>query len=229
MPDNSAHSLPETKSAASDDITSSAGSSTGTAATFKGTHSLYERHLHGSFFGYDDYPGTESSSVSAINPMKPSSPLCHMSQVERTTMLKKASGAIVNACSRSCYGDGLSVPPPSPSDIASFLVLAIRGSLGNATTARMACASRSALASPRDGLASWLEVVVAGATRYSRTSFHLVDPKPRSKVSLAIMNPDAPLALGAYVDVLQAEITTLRARNRELELEVLELKAPFRN
>jgi hypothetical protein len=30
----------------------------------------------------------------------------------------------------------------------------------------MACASRSALASPRDGLASWLEVVVAGATRY---------------------------------------------------------------
>lgn len=38
------------------------------------------------------------------------------------------------------------------------------------------------------------------------------------------MNPDAPLALGAYVDALQAEITTLRARNRELELEVLELK-----
>jgi hypothetical protein len=25
-------------------------------------------------------------------------------------MLKKASGATVNACSRSCYGDGLSVP-----------------------------------------------------------------------------------------------------------------------
>lgn len=39
------------------------------------------------------------------------------------------------------------------------------------------------------------------------------------------MNPDGPLALGAYVDALQAEITTLRARNRELELEVLlELK-----
>jgi hypothetical protein len=32
-----------------------------------------------------------------------------------------------------CYGDGLSVPLPSPSDIAIFLVLAVRGNLGNAT------------------------------------------------------------------------------------------------
>jgi hypothetical protein len=34
----------------------------------------------------------------------------------------------------------------------------------------MACASRSALASPRDGLASWFEAVVAGATGYDTGS-----------------------------------------------------------
>lgn len=59
MPDNSDHSLPENKSGASDKLTSSAASSTGTAAMFKGTHSLYERHLHGSISGNDDYPGPQ--------------------------------------------------------------------------------------------------------------------------------------------------------------------------